>query len=30
VLYAAEEGRIWIVAVMNLHRQPGYWRERMA
>lgn len=30
VLYAVEEGRIWIVAVMNLHRQPVYWRERLA
>jgi hypothetical protein len=29
VLYAEEENRIWIVAVMNLHRQPDYWRERL-
>jgi plasmid stabilization system protein ParE len=29
VLYAAEENRIWIVAVMNLHRQPEYWQERL-
>jgi plasmid stabilization system protein ParE len=29
VLYAVEENRIWIVAVMNLHRQPEYWQERL-
>jgi len=30
VLYAVEENRIWIVAVMNLHRQPEYWQDRLA
>jgi plasmid stabilization system protein ParE len=30
VLYAVDETRIWIVAVMDLHRQPGYWQERLA
>ncbi len=29
VLYAVEENHIWIVAVMNLHRQPEYWQERL-
>lgn len=29
VLYAVEENRIWIVAIMNLHRQPEYWQERL-
>jgi len=29
VLYAVEENRIWIVAVMNLHRQPEYWQDRL-
>lgn len=29
VLYAVEENRIWIVAAMNLHRRPEYWRERL-
>lgn len=29
VLYAVEENRIWLVAVMNLHRQPEYWQERL-
>lgn len=29
VLYAVEKNRIWIVAVMNLHRQPEYWQERL-
>ncbi len=29
VLYAIESDVIWIVAVMNLHRPPEYWRERL-
>lgn len=29
VLYAVDEMRIWIVAVMDLHRRPEYWRERL-
>jgi len=28
VYYSPEIGWIEIVAVMHLHRQPGYWRER--
>ena len=28
VLYAEEPGGIAIVAVMNLHRNPGYWKKR--
>ncbi len=28
VIYRADEGRVFIVAVANLHRRPGYWRER--
>jgi plasmid stabilization system protein ParE len=29
VLYAQEQDRMFIVAVMHLHRQPGYWQGRM-
>ncbi len=29
VVYLEEPDRIWIVAVMHLHRQPGYWHERL-
>lgn len=29
VLDAPEEVRVWIVAVMHLHREPDYWRERV-
>ncbi len=28
VLYSEEQKEIFIVAVMNLHRNPGYWRHR--
>jgi len=28
VLYSEEQEGIFIVAVMNLHRQPGYWKRR--
>ena len=30
VLFAVEGGRIVIVAVMHLHRQPDYWKWRVA
>lgn len=30
VVYLDEPDRIWIVAVMHLHRQPGYWHERLS
>jgi plasmid stabilization system protein ParE len=29
VLYALDDHDIWIVAIMNLHRQPEYWRDRL-
>ncbi len=29
VLYARQEDRIFIAAVMHQHRRPGYWKERM-
>lgn len=28
VLYSIENDAIVIVAVMHLHREPGYWRQR--
>lgn len=28
VLYAVEESRIFIVAVMHLRREPDYWKHR--
>ena len=29
LLYRVEPERIYIIAVMHLHRQPGYWRSRL-
>ena len=29
VVYLDEPERVWIVAVMHLHRAPGYWRDRL-
>ena len=29
LLYRVEPERIYVVAVMHLHRQPGYWRSRL-
>jgi len=28
VLYSIEENEIYILAVMHLHREPGYWKSR--
>ncbi|BAU58047.1 type II toxin-antitoxin system RelE/ParE family toxin [Halorhodospira halochloris] len=28
VLYSEEEGTLLVIAVMNLHRAPGYWKGR--
>ena len=28
VLYSIEPTRIFILAVMHLHRHPGYWKQR--
>ena len=30
VLYAVEENRVFIVAVMHLRRDPDYWKHRVA
>lgn len=29
VLYAEEDGNIYIIAVMHLHREPNYWQYRV-
>lgn len=29
LLYAEEEDKIFITAVMHLHREPDYWKHRM-
>jgi plasmid stabilization system protein ParE len=29
VIYVAKPDHVWIVAVMHIKRQPGYWRERL-
>ena len=29
VLYAEEDDGIVVIAVMHLHREPGYWKERV-
>lgn len=29
VLYAEEDNGILIIAVMHLHREPGYWKDRV-
>ena len=29
VIYLDEPDRIWIVAVMHMHREPGYWKTRL-
>ena len=28
ILYSEEENGVFILAVMNLHREPGYWKRR--
>ena len=29
VIYVEQPDRLWILAVMHLKRQPGYWRHRL-
>lgn len=29
IVYLEKPDHLWIVAVMHLKRQPGYWRERL-
>lgn len=28
VVFRVKEGEVQILAVMHLHRKPGYWKER--
>ena len=28
ILYCVESGLVHVLAVMHLHRRPGYWKER--
>ncbi len=28
ILYAVENEEIFIIAIMHLHRDPGYWKQR--
>jgi len=30
VIYAAKPDATWIIAVMHVRREPGYWKERIA
>jgi len=30
VVYLERPGHVWIVAVMHLHREPDYWKRRLA
>ena len=30
VVYVVRPDAIWIIAVMHVRREPGYWKERMA
>jgi hypothetical protein len=30
LLFAVESDRIFVVAVMHLHRRPGYWKHRLS
>ncbi len=29
VIYCAENGKLWIIAVAHQRRRPGYWRSRI-
>lgn len=29
LIYVDQPDRIWVLAVMHLHRAPGYWRHRL-
>ncbi len=29
LLYQVEQDHVFIVAVMHLHRRPGYWKDRV-
>jgi toxin ParE1/3/4 len=29
VIYVEQTDRIWILAIMHMKRQPGYWKNRV-
>jgi hypothetical protein len=29
VLYSHQQDNIYIIAIMNLHREPNYWKDRL-
>ena len=29
VIYLEQEDHLWIVALMHMKREPGYWKERL-
>jgi hypothetical protein len=29
VIYAPEPEEILVIAIMHMHRRPGYWRDRL-
>jgi plasmid stabilization system protein ParE len=29
IIYLEQDDRLWIVAVMQMKRQPGYWKSRV-
>jgi toxin ParE1/3/4 len=29
IIYVERPDDIWILAVMHLHREPGYWKQRL-
>lgn len=29
VLYQPAPEELWVIAVMHLHRRPGYWKDRL-
>lgn len=28
ILYSVESSRVYVLALMHLHRRPGYWQQR--
>jgi len=28
IIYSAENGKLWVIAVAHQRRRPGYWRRR--
>jgi toxin ParE1/3/4 len=30
IIYVERPDNIWILALMHLHREPGYWKRRLS